>query len=131
MIARYNKLSFVYGVPGLIAQMVSFGLLSSPGNEGIGNLLLLGGSALLITGFAFYAKAKGRNPAWGVMGLFSWIGLVALALLKDLSPEVKTEAGGAAVPCAGPQREGKKFCAQCRTPATQTAKFCATCGAAL
>ena len=35
-----------------------------------------------------YAEAKGRNPAWGLLGLFGLIGLGVLACLKDKAPEV-------------------------------------------
>ncbi len=48
-------------------------------------MLVLLGTVLLIIGLVYYAKAKGRHPAWGIMGLLSIIGLIVLALLKDRS----------------------------------------------
>ena len=49
----------------------------------IGSFVALGGSLLLIIGLGFYAKAKGRHPAWGLMGLLSLIGVLVLACLTD------------------------------------------------
>lgn len=50
-----------------------------------GTLLALAGTAMVLTGFAYYAKAKGRSPVWCLAGFLSLIGLVILALLKDNS----------------------------------------------
>lgn len=89
MIKRYNNLSFLFFIPGMIAQVA--GMIMSeehaaPDPIGIlGVVLLLGGTALVITGFGFYAKAKGRSPLWGLAGCIGLPGLLMLAVLKDRS----------------------------------------------
>ena len=86
MIKRYNNLSFVFFIPGMILQIV--GLIMGGNNaepNPITSVLLLVGTVLAITGFGYYAKAKGRSPAWGLAGFLGLIGLVILALLKDKS----------------------------------------------
>ena len=45
---------------------------------GLGMLAMLAGTALLLAGFAYYAKAKGRHPAWCLMAFLSIIGLIVL-----------------------------------------------------
>jgi hypothetical protein len=87
MIARYNNISLALGVPGLVIQIVGNVMRVQPEHEAIGALLLLVGSGLLIAGLAYYAVAKGRNPAWGLMGLLSILGIIVLACLKDLAPD--------------------------------------------
>jgi hypothetical protein len=87
MIARYNKLSFGFGIPGIILQIVGQLVRLSPERETIGSLTLLVGTVLLMIGLAYYAKAKGRSPAWCLMGFFSLIGLIVLACLKDKAPD--------------------------------------------
>ena len=49
----------------------------------MGIAISLLGTVLLLEGFAYYAKAKGRNPAWCLMAFLSIIGLIVLACLKD------------------------------------------------
>lgn len=41
------------------------------------------GTILLMVGLLLSAKAKGRSPLWGGMGLFSIIGVIVLVCLKD------------------------------------------------
>ena len=41
------------------------------------------GSILFIIGCCFYAKGKGYNGAWGLLGLLSLIGLLILVCMKD------------------------------------------------
>jgi len=81
MIKKHNNLSLVFGILGLVLQLFVF----VPGLKLVGLL----GIALLIVGLAYYAKAMGRHPAWGLLGLLSLLGILALMLLKDktLSPE--------------------------------------------
>ena len=48
----------------------------------IGWLMLLTGTLLMLIGFAYYAKAKGRSPAWSLLALasiFGWLILLSLA----------------------------------------------------
>jgi len=46
-------------------------------------LASLGGTALLLIGLAYYSKAKGHTPWWGLVGLLSFVGILVLALLPD------------------------------------------------
>lgn len=46
-------------------------------------LIALAGTALLIAGLAYYAKAKGHSGWYGLLGLLSWFGIIGLILLKD------------------------------------------------
>jgi hypothetical protein len=85
MIKRYNNLSFVFGVPGLILQIAGSVMRGQQPDSALGILLTLGGTGLLLVGFAYYAMAKGRSPAWCLVAFLSCIGLIVLALLKDES----------------------------------------------
>jgi len=90
MIARYNRLSFLFGIPGLIVQAVGF-TMRIQGHDLAGRLVILVGLILLTIGLALYAKSLGRSPAWGLVGLLSIIGLVILASLKDYAPNTEVE----------------------------------------
>ncbi len=85
MIKRYNNISLALGVPGIILQIPGSIMVQSADStsRAVGLLILLLGTALLIAGLGFYAKAKGHSPLWGLCGFLSWIGLIILALLKD------------------------------------------------
>lgn len=89
MIARDNNISLALGVPGIILQFVGNLLRLNKTYDAIGVLVLVIGTLLLIGGLAYYAKAKGRSPAWGLMGFLSLLGLLVLALLKDQTIDVK------------------------------------------
>lgn len=87
---RENNLSLALGIPGLLMQVVGQYMSISATQQGaqppvLASLITIGGTALLIAGLCFYAIAKGRTPLWGLMGLLSCIGLLVLAMLKDLS----------------------------------------------
>ncbi len=88
MVKRYNTLSFLFFIPGIIIQIAGL-VMNNNQPEGSLNsvalLLLLVGTALAITGFGYYAKAKGRSMAWGLFGFIGLPGLLALAILKDRS----------------------------------------------
>jgi len=79
MIQRHNKTSLAVGLAGLLIQVVG-GIVREP-------VLIMLGAGVLIIGLVYYAKAKGRNPAWGLMGLWSIVGYIVLACLKDLTPK--------------------------------------------
>ncbi len=79
MIKQYNNISLAVGIPGLIVQL--YGRF-----QGM-PLVSIIGTVLFMVGLAYYAKAKGRNPAWCLMALLSIIGLIVLACLKDLEKE--------------------------------------------
>jgi len=93
MIASENRKSLLIGGSGIILQTVGWIAINStkdPGTAALYRTVLLVGTVLLIFGLAFYAKAKGRHPAWGLMGLLSLIGIIVLGCLKDLAPEGRT-----------------------------------------
>jgi hypothetical protein len=98
MIASYNRLSLAFGIPGIIlqigGQVVSNMATATAANQPaavnplmatVGLLAALAGTALLLVGLAYYAKAKGRNPAWCLLAFLSCIGLIVLACLSDQS----------------------------------------------
>lgn len=79
MIKKYNTISLAWGIPGLVLQIAG-NVIGQP-------LVVLVGTVFLMVGLAYYAKAKGRSPAWCLMGFLSLIGLIVLACLKDLEKE--------------------------------------------
>ena len=88
MITRYNNISLALGAPGLILQIAGrvLALTTEIGGSGLGSLLSLIGTALLIAGLSYYAIAKGRSGWWGLCGFLSLIGLIILSMLKDHVP---------------------------------------------
>ena len=95
MIAQYNTKSFVLGIPGLVLQTAGWFIRDAEGfMTPVGFTIALCGTGLLLVGFMFYAKAKGRHPAWCLMGLLSLIGLIVLACLKDKSVQQAAETTG-------------------------------------
>jgi hypothetical protein len=78
-IKRLNSISLGLGVPGLVLQAV--GNMSIGGQTG--TIVTGVGLILLIIGLSFYAKMKGRSGWWGVLGLLSILGLIALAVLPS------------------------------------------------
>jgi hypothetical protein len=88
VIKRYNNLSFLFFIPGVIIQIAGFVLNKDQPPDSFSTvalILLVAGTALAVTGFGYYAKAKGRSPAWGLAGFLGILGLLVLALLKDRS----------------------------------------------
>ena len=86
MIAEYNNKSLAFGVPGLVLQIggnIASSFSTDPTIAALGGVALIVGTILLIVGLAYYAIAKGRHPAWCLMGFLSIIGLIVLAYLKD------------------------------------------------
>ena len=92
MIAKYNNISLLLGIPGLVIQMAG-AVRSMP-------IVFVIGTILLITGFSFYAKAKGRNPAWGLFGLLSWVGILVLALIKEKPARILSKTPSAIKPAS-------------------------------
>jgi hypothetical protein len=91
MIKEYNRRSFYFGIPGIILQIAGQLMRDSIGEPtAIGAIISLIGTALLLIGFSYYAKAKGRHPAWCLMAFLSIIGLIVLACLKDKSATENT-----------------------------------------
>jgi apolipoprotein N-acyltransferase len=87
MIARYNRLSFAYGVPG-IAMQIAGCFMSGLGQGDVGLfgvVFLMFGILSLMIGLAYYAKAKGQSWAWCAAAFLSILGLLLLLLLEDKS----------------------------------------------
>ena len=94
MIAHYNTKSLIVGAPGLALQLcgglLARTLIADPATADMAAAAALGvGTILLLIGLAFYAKAKGRHPAWCLMAFLSLIGFIVLALLQDKAPNGK------------------------------------------
>jgi hypothetical protein len=81
LIRLYNRISLAVGIPGLILQIVGQAMTDSIGP--LGKPVVVLGTGLLMFGLAYYAKAKGRHPAWCLMGFLSLLGLIVLACLED------------------------------------------------
>ncbi len=87
MIVRYNRLSFVYGIPGIALQIVGYFMagLGQGTAASLGAFFMVLGIIALMIGLAYYAKAKGQSWAWCAAGLLSILGLLLLLLLQDKS----------------------------------------------
>ena len=90
MIKKYNNLSFLFGIPGIILQVAGVMMAektTAPGQEinpeGWALVAVLAGTLMFLVGLAYYAKAKGRSPAWCLLAFFSCFGLLILYFLKD------------------------------------------------
>ena len=99
MIAKYNRISLLLGIPGILLQIAGNVMTRSMAEGGspmalLGLPLMLLGTVMLMVGLAFYAKAKGRHPAWCLMGLLSLVGLIVLGCLKDKSNAPSAEVDG-------------------------------------
>jgi hypothetical protein len=89
-IEQKNK-SLVFGIPGLILQIgcltLSHIIISRNGGQSVWITLLTAGSLigvlLLIAGLRHYAKAKGYGSEWGLLGIFSLLGVLVLIALPD------------------------------------------------
>jgi len=93
MITRYNNLTNLFFIPGIIAQgagsiLMYENKLAEPLRI-LALLLSIGGTLMAVTGLTYYAKAKGRSPLWGVAGFISLLGLLLLAVLKDRSGDAR------------------------------------------
>jgi hypothetical protein len=76
-------------VGGIILQVLGrmiYPLTGYPILRLSGWVISLFGTMLLLVGFAFYVKSKGRHPAWCLFALLSVIGWIVIILLKDVSP---------------------------------------------
>ncbi len=94
MIARFNRISLLYGIPGILLQiaapLVGYWIVPDvPQFQGVAAelqaVVALIGTSLLLAGLAYHAKAKGRSPWWCLLAFFSCIGWLGLALLQDRS----------------------------------------------
>ena len=100
MIAEYNRKSFYWGVPGFIIQTMATFMISKYSGRGnptlipadsslatlnLIRLMVLAGTILLLVGIAYYAKSRDRHWAWCLLACLPFIGIIALAFLKDKS----------------------------------------------
>jgi hypothetical protein len=89
VVKKYNNLSFLFFIPGMIAQIavlaITKGEIGHAFDSPIPAVLLVGGTALAFIGFGYYAKAKGRSMAWGLVAFIGLPGLLVLSILKDRS----------------------------------------------
>ena len=70
----------------LAARLYSFGFVEEPlipNNLRLG--MELGGSITMIAALIFLARSKNRKWFWGLLGIFSFAGMIVIALLKDRS----------------------------------------------
>ena len=67
---------------GIVLQIAGK-VLSNDGMAGIGVILLFAGGLIFIWGCGQYAKAKGYSPWFGLLGLLSILGLIALVFFPD------------------------------------------------
>jgi predicted tellurium resistance membrane protein TerC len=98
MIKKYNSLSFVFGVPGILLRFLSFVPTVFTSSK---SLAILGffsvffvGTALLLAGLGYYAKSRGRSWTYCFFAFLGIIGLIVLMCLKDLTLSNQTEANG-------------------------------------
>ncbi|WP_329742174.1 hypothetical protein [Dyella sp. A6] len=82
MLAEYKRSTNIGVGLGLVAEIAGR-LLVRAGNPGFGLLILLVGYVLFIWGCTQYAKGKGHSGWFGVLGLFSLLGLLVLFFLPD------------------------------------------------
>ncbi len=94
MIAIYNRKSLIWGSIGLVLQTAGMGVCIYGAEHEPDNLILpligfpvcLIGTALLIVGMCYYAKAKALPVWYGIAGIWSWIGMLLLAaVLIDMA----------------------------------------------
>ena len=85
MIKKYNNISLAVGAPGIILQIIGF-VMSANESQVSGPLILLG-TIMLMVGLGYYAAAKGRSPLWCLAGCAGFLGLILLAVLKDLDEQ--------------------------------------------
>ena len=85
MLSEYKKKTNIGVGLGIITQIIA-NVVSAGGGEWdmiIGGLLGFVGTVFFIYGCISYAKGKGHHGAWGILGLFSIIGLIILVLFPD------------------------------------------------
>jgi len=75
-IHRLNRNSLLIGGPALLIQS---GAQAATGP--VKAIVLLTGTGMLIYGLSLYARMRNRNPWWGLVGLFSCLGMLVLLLL--------------------------------------------------
>ena len=86
MLTEYNKQRNIGIGCGLILQIAGLWVKSPTGmDEALSAIFIISGYSLFAWGCWLYAKSKGYNGAWGLLGLFNIVGLIGLYFLKDKS----------------------------------------------
>ena len=89
MIVDYVRKNFHWAVYWGVILQCAGGLMcpirSYPFLGILGWLITIIGTILLLAGFAFYVKSKGRSIAWSLLALLSIVGWIILIFLKDKS----------------------------------------------
>ena len=89
MVKKYNNLSFLFFIPGMIAQIAAIVISKGDAEKSfetpLAAALLIVGTILAFIGFGYYAKAKGCTMAWGLVAFIGLPGLLVLSILKDRS----------------------------------------------
>lgn len=96
MITKYNRKSLAFGIPGILLQMGWLALITAialrNGDHSkafpawvatLFGFSIVVGAILWIIGLCYYAMAKGYRAMFGLLGIFSWIGLLILFVLPD------------------------------------------------
>lgn len=88
MVADYIRKNFYWLIFwGFVLQFVG-GSVSAMSHSLISNVLgwpiYAAGTAILVIGFGFYVKSKGRNLAWSLLAIISIVGWAVLILLKSI-----------------------------------------------
>jgi hypothetical protein len=103
-ISRLNLMSFVLAIPGMILQGATIAMPEPQDGDMAGGaiflLLLGGGLVLIIWGFVYYARMKGRSGLFGLLGLVSCLGLIILHFLSKSCQNCSSSAGHAAKECS-------------------------------
>lgn len=86
MIKKYNKLSLIYGIPGLLLQW----LIILP--NGVCKTIGLLATVSLIIGLSYHVKSIGWHPAWGLVGLFGLFGIIIVLCFKDKTETLAEKA---------------------------------------
>jgi len=101
-ISRFNLMSFVLAIPGLIMQGYASTMPAKDGELGAAGVILLlhgVGLILVIWGFVYYARMKGRSGVLALLGLLSCLGLIILHFLSKTCQNCGASAGHAAKEC--------------------------------
>jgi hypothetical protein len=112
MIKRYNTISLLLGVPGLIMQFAGPLWVIKDPRSSLACVLPFLGATLLILGLGYYAKSKGRSWNWGWFGLLGIIGFVVLACLRD-DTLLKGHKPGLCLNCGKENPETARVCEGC------------------
>lgn len=87
MIVRYGNISIVLILIGLLGQTLGtlIGVMFDATSGVVVSVagIYVGATATLCWGLAYAAKAKRRHVLWGLSGVGSYLGVVAILVLRD------------------------------------------------